>query len=344
MHNTELHFSPEAKSVWSTLTSEEKQSIMSYLSTHITQNKVRPRSALFRALGAQEPPEQIEIQNQTYQLLEIYKHDSWAATAIYQGKSDKVVCKFNRQQPIFGIPMDWLGRKLAQRENRFLQLFKDVPNIPDCCGDVFHNGQLLSYASAHIYVEGTPLRRYPGKVSDDFFPELQHLLRLIHSQNISYMDLNKRENILVTQDGKPCLIDFQICFHLPKKWPGNCALTRYLLRLLQQSDSFHLLKHYTRLRPDLFTPDALKAAQKRPWFLNIYRCVQIPLRTLRRKLLALLGFRNRSGKVDSEVFVEHGIRKSVPEEITVMAGKFQLSLRNHLQANGVEVISIIHHS
>jgi hypothetical protein len=269
---------------------------------------VRPRSALFRALGMQEPPTAITVEGHCYQRLAIYKHDSWAATAVYESITDKIVCKFNRQQPIFGVPMRWLGRWLAQRENKFLQLFADSPHIPTYRGPVTVDGAILSFASAHTYVEGTPLRRYPHPVRDDFFPQLQTLLKMIHAQHISYMDMNKRENIIVTTTGEPCLIDFQICFHLPKRWPGNSAPMRYLLKILQKSDDFHLLKHYTRLRPDLFTPDALRLAQKRPWFLHIYRCIQIPLRTLRRQLLATLGFRNRSGKVTSETFVEDGIR------------------------------------
>jgi hypothetical protein len=175
------------------------------------------------------------------------------------------------------------------------------------------------------------LKLYKKTVSDDFFPTLQKILRVIHDQKISYMDMNKQENILVNENGEPCLIDFQICFHLPKRWPGNSAPARWLLGLLQQSDEFHLMKHFTRLRPDLFTPEELARAARRPWFLNIYRCVQIPLFAARRKLLTFLGFRNQSGQVDSEIFVEHGIRRTDPE----IAG-YQLILKRNNQAGVIE--------
>ena len=305
-----------------------------------SKKNVRPRSKLFRALGEQEPPNEVQINRQSYRLQEIYKHDSWAATAIYEGKSGKIVCKFNRQQSIFGIPMGWLGRRLAHRENKFLQMFADLPNIPSYCGEVVAYEEILPYASAHIYVEGTPLRRYPHKVSDDFFPQLQNVLKIIHTHQISYMDLNKQENILVTEDGKPCLIDFQICFHLSHRWPGNSAPMRFLLQLLQRSDDYHLMKHFTRLRPDLFTPSELQQAQKRPWFLNLYRCFQIPLRTLRRRLLTALGFRNRSGKVNSETFVEHGIRKFSNDIKSINFGQYRLSLKNHASSDAIEIVSL----
>jgi len=273
----------------------------------LMQKQVRARAQLFRALGLEDPPLKIQISSVPYQRVKIFKHDSWAATALYEGARGLVVCKFNRQQPIFGIPMQWLGNALAQRENRFLELFPDHPNLPRYSGVVTADGKMLSHVSAHDYIEGVPLRQYKEKVNDDFFPKLQHLLALIHQNNISYMDLNKQENILVDIKGNPYLIDFQICFHLKKSWPGNSAPFRGLLRLLQESDRFHLMKHYVKLRPDQLTAEELEKAQKRPWFLKVYRSIQIPLRTLRRKLLTVLGFR-KDGKVTSEVFVEDGFR------------------------------------
>lgn len=313
------------------LPAKDRQAIIDYLV------KIRPRTKLFRALGNENPYQTIEIDAKNYRLLEVFKHDSWAATAIYGNEDNKIVCKFNRQQPILGVPMSWLGRRLAQRENKFLKMFNGFPFFPSYSGEVKVNGVALPYASAHHYIEGTPLKRYEYKVSDDFFPQLQNALKCLHARQISYMDLNKQENIIVTEQGKPVLIDFQICFHLPQWWPGNSKPMRYLLRLLQQSDNYHLMKHYSRLRPDLFTPTELKRVQKRPWFINFYRCIQTPLRGLRRKLLFWLGYRNRSGKVTSEAFVEHGLRKNDHATLIPIANH-QLCLKYHDGA--VEITAI----
>ena len=76
-------------------------------------SKGRPRPKLFRALGKHEPPPAITIGDDRYELVEVLKHDSWAATAIYASAAEKVVCKFNRLQRIGLLPMRWLGRKLA---------------------------------------------------------------------------------------------------------------------------------------------------------------------------------------------------------------------------------------
>lgn len=272
--------------------------------------QLRPRSKLFRALGDQEPPDTIQIKNEHYKKTQVLKHDSWAATALYEGTSGLIICKFNRQQPIFGIPMKWLGKALGQRENRFLQLFADVPYLPKFSGYVSLDGQLLSHATAHKYIAGVTLRRYKKKLHDDFFSKLQDVLKIIHDRRVAYVDLNKQENILVDEQGDPYLIDFQICFHLSEHWPWNSAFFRWWLQILQRSDCYYLMKHYTKFRPDLFTPSEFEEARKRPWFLNVHRCIVVPLRTLRRRLLVLLGFRSRNGKATSELFVEEGLREN----------------------------------
>ena len=76
---------------------------------------VRPRPPVFRALGAADPPAAVEINDETFERREILKHDSWAATGIYASATRRAICKFNRRQPILGLPMAWLGRRLAAR-------------------------------------------------------------------------------------------------------------------------------------------------------------------------------------------------------------------------------------
>ena len=129
---------------------------------------------MFRALGKADPPEQVEIDGHPYRRVDILKHDSWAATALYQGPRGMVVAKFNRQQSVFWLPMKWLGRRLAQREARMLQRLADLPNVPDYSGNLTINGVSQRHAVTHDYVAGHPLeRREP--VNDAFFPILQQL-------------------------------------------------------------------------------------------------------------------------------------------------------------------------
>src|SRR5262245_56065788 len=119
---------------------------------------VRARPPILRALGKDDPPNEISVEGQSYRLLEQLKHDSWAATAIYASRRGILVCKFNRKQPIFLIPMGWLGRLLARKESRLLQRFGHLQGIQAHRGPIEADGKILSNAVAHDFVQGHPLQ------------------------------------------------------------------------------------------------------------------------------------------------------------------------------------------
>ena len=271
---------------------------------------VRPRPGLFRALGLNDPPLEIEVKGKACKQIEIFKHDSWAATALYEGVNGKITCKFNRQQSIFGFPMSWLGRMLARREARVLTEMVDTPNIPDFSGNVTIKGKLALNAVARNYVEGHPLMKNEY-VGDDFFSRLSDLLGKLHRHNFAYVDLHKRENIIVGNNGEPYLIDFQVSFRLPDWWPGNSWPMRTLLSMLQQTDEHHRLKHFRACRPDQFTPEEMERASRRPWWIRAHRVIAKPLRELRRKFLIAIGIRSGLGQAHSEYEPEQAVRNEI---------------------------------
>jgi hypothetical protein len=266
--------------------------------------KQRPR--VFRALGLADPPIRVQVDGRELQLQKLIKHDSWAATAIYRaineinGGPSQVVCKFNRIEPIFLFPMKWLGRWLASRESGMYEQLNDVPRISKGYRDVLCDGKRLPHAAAHEFIEGHPLS-WQDRVERTFFEQLEETIAAIHKRGVAYVDLNKWENIIVDQTGKPWLIDFQISVRLPRVWPLSM-----ILRILQQSDCYHLSKHASRIRPDLF-PEHLMF---RPWWIQLHRKIATPLRALRRRLLVVAGVRSGSGKPQSEAFVEEGLRET----------------------------------
>jgi hypothetical protein len=270
--------------------------------------RVRPRPPLLRALGASEPPNHIEIDGSPHRIVRVFKHDSWAATALYSGVSGLVVCKFHRQQAIARLPMAWLGRLLARRERAMLCRLSDLPNVPAISGQVTLTGKPIHHAVAHEYVPGHPLGA-SEQVDDDFFPRLEALLAEMHRRDLAYVDLHKRENILVGEDGQPYLIDFQIGFALADWWLARSLVGRALLTLLQRSDLYHLQKHIARLRPDQFS----EAAISRPWWIRMHRLVAQPFRSLRRRFLVAARVRSGRGRVETEHFAEEGLRPSAAQ-------------------------------
>lgn len=282
----------------------------------------RPRPPFLRALGRREPPLQIQVRGQRYTQVRPFKHDSWAATVLYQRAAAEsasvgattaaepallLVCKFNRQASVFGLPLRWLGTLLARREGWFLERLAASGRVPAVHRLVCDSeGQSLPYAVAHDYVPGEPLSRR-SQLSDAFFPALERLLAELHGQGLAYVDLHKMENVLVGPDGLPWLIDFQVSFALPVRQPLR-RLLQPVLGLLRSGDQYHLMKHWIRLRPDQCGLGPEDLDRFRPRWIRWHRRLGVPLRRLRRQLLVLLGVRGPSGHAHSEQFAEEALR------------------------------------
>lgn len=220
-------------------------------------------------------------QGRRYDHVTTFKHDFFAATGLYRGPDRLAVLKIGRQNDILTIPGEWIGVFLARREVRMYTRFQDIPGVPRLIGTVGRTGFL------HEYVPGHPLSR-EDLISDTFFDELDGLLDVIHARHTAYVDLNKRENVLMGDDGKPYLIDFQISLHLPAKGWGRMWPVRWLLRRFQEADRYHTLKHKRRLRPDLLTDVQHVAARRISIWIRLHRLLTRPLTYLRRRTLKRL--------------------------------------------------------
>ncbi|MCP9927969.1 hypothetical protein [Cyanobium sp. CH-040] len=287
---------------------------------------VRPRPPFLRALGRQEPPVLIEVEGRSWRLERVFKHDSWAATALYRiaqrtatttaaapfqdpaaAPAPALVCKFNRQAAVFGLPLAWLGPLLARREAWFLESLAATGRVPRPHHRITTEGRLLCHAVAHDFVDGEPLSRR-SHLDDRFFPALRELLEQMHARGLAYVDLHKMENVLVGPDGLPWLIDFQVSFALARRQPWR-ALGRPLFKLLRSGDTYHLMKHWIRLRPQQCGLGPADLDRYRPRWIRWHRRIGVPLRRLRRQLLVWLGVRDRSGHAHSEEFAEDAIRR-----------------------------------
>lgn len=233
-----------------------------------------------RALGGGRLPETIDLPAGRYRLARTVKHDFFAATGFYDGPhARRAVVKLGRTAPFAGMPLEWIGRYLCRRELRFYGSLADLPSVPRVLGTVGPTG------FAHEYVQGRPLER--GKaVPDGFFAQLQQLLAELHRRQIAYVDTNKPQNILLGDNGRPYLIDFQISWDLNEL--GNNVLNRWLLRRLQRADIYHILKHKRRMRPDELQPGERDLAVRRGALIRLHRIVAWPYFRVRRRLMAKL--------------------------------------------------------
>jgi hypothetical protein len=241
----------------------------------------RIKHAWLYALPTGRLPDTVACAGQTYTLVETFKHDFFAATGVYRGPTGLAVLKLNRTGEFFGLPLKWIGELLGRREMRLYRAARGLAGVPALLGPVGDTGFL------HAFVPGHPLGRREV-VSDTFFDELLALVWALHARHIAYVDLNKRQNVIVGDDGRPYLIDFQISLWWPPQGWRGWRLARWGLARFQQADIYHSLKHKRRLRPDCLTPEETCIVERLSVWIRLHRAIARPLTGLRRRLLRVL--------------------------------------------------------
>lgn len=243
-----------------------------------------PPAYLF-AMGRQNAPETLTVAGRTYRFYKLFKHDFFALTAMYLDETPPAtdelkgetptyaVLKIQRTYHLFGFPMQWLGRIVANHEIGIFEKLQGVAGVPAFLGRYGRTGFL------HAFVPGEPLTpQHP--FTPKFFDDLHQLFTDIHARGIAYVDSNKRENILFGDDGKPWLIDFQISFR------SRSFLSRWFLKHMQAEDWYHYYKHKTRLMPQHCTPEEIARAERQSWLIKLHRFFAQPIIRVRRKFLS----------------------------------------------------------
>jgi len=130
-----------------------------------------------------------------------------------------------------------LARALAKREARALEHLRDIERIP----------RLLSFSNSQLtreWIDAEPMHRAkPENIA--YFRHASRLVRQLHTLRLVHNDLAKESNWLVTPDGLPALVDFQLA-----------ARSRHrgkLFRMLAHDDVRHLLKHKRSYLPERLT-------------------------------------------------------------------------------------------
>ncbi|MGN6724556.1 MAG: hypothetical protein ACTHLZ_01435 [Tepidisphaeraceae bacterium] len=238
------------------------------------------------ALGEAALPEWIDCAGRRFRCVQFIKHDFFAATGFYADlrTGEWAVAKIARTQPFLGLPMAWLGRRIARRELHFYDRLRDLPNVPRVIGEIGSTGLL------HTFVQGRPLSESPP-VPADFFDGLLSLINQLADRGIALVDTNKPENILVGTDGLPHVIDFQISYDAGQL--GNIWPARKLLRMFQRTDVYHILKHKKRMEPDRLTVAERAIVEHRSWPIRLHRRLTRPYFILRRRLFARLRAKGR---------------------------------------------------
>jgi hypothetical protein len=167
---------------------------------------------------------------------------------------------------------------LARREAAALAWLDGVPRVP----------RLLDRSGGRFlrsWIDGRPLAE-AGPRGRAYFVEARRLLRRIHAAGVTHNDTHKVHNWLVTPEGGPALVDFQIAGR-------HGARTRWF-RYCAREDVRHLLKHKRSYCPEALTQRERALLTRRGWISRTWLATVKPVYVLVTR--RLLGWRDNEGR------------------------------------------------
>jgi RIO-like serine/threonine protein kinase len=149
------------------------------------------------------------------------------------------VCRFQGRRLLIKSATKWglansLCRLMLRREYRVYQKLSGLDGIPHCYGLV--NGCHLVLE----YIDGQTLRSATLEDEPAFFEQMFEIIKSLHQLRIAHGDLMKKENIFVSSDQRPYLIDFGVSVI---RKPGFHPINHFLHNFLQQHDLNAWLKY-----------------------------------------------------------------------------------------------------
>jgi hypothetical protein len=223
-------------------------------------------------------PGHLVLDGERYELTERYKEGWLSAVGRYVHGSRELLLKTYRARRLYGLPVRWITSRMARHEIRVLEIVRGIRGVPDLVGPYHDVGMIREL------VEGHPLER-GERTRPDFFDLLDETVAAVHARGVAYVDLSKRDNVLVGTDGRPHLFDFQIAWtdspgRITRFLPG--FLRRALLRQFQRGDRHHTLKHRGRAGASI-TSSEQEALQTPGWPIRLHRFLTRPYHKWRRR-------------------------------------------------------------
>lgn len=98
----------------------------------------------------------------------------------------------------------WFHRLMLRREAHAYELLRDVVGVPHSPGMLDEQHLLLEY------IDGESLQDQRDSLpnADIFYARLRQVISDIHAAGVAHGDLKRKENILVTRNAEPVVIDF----------------------------------------------------------------------------------------------------------------------------------------
>jgi len=119
---------------------------------------------------------------------------------LYESGPTKLVIK----QAAGGLLTGWFHRLMLRREAHVYHLLGDLPGVPHSPGMLDDTYLLLEF------IDGESMKEARHGLSDPpaFYDRLREIISSFHALGIAHGDLKRKDNVLVTPDECPVVIDF----------------------------------------------------------------------------------------------------------------------------------------
>ncbi len=133
--------------------------------------------------------------------------DEHVLAAGYQGKT--LLLDENDHRLVIKIPLgnfftQPINRALLRHEYRVYQKLHGMDAIPICYGMINNEYLVIEY------IESKTIRQCKPPANSEYFVKLLDAIKEMHHRGVAHFDLKRSENLLVTEDHEPILIDFGV--------------------------------------------------------------------------------------------------------------------------------------
>ena len=142
---------------------------------------------------------------------------------LYENKGKRLILKAPMGRGLGKL----IRQAMLRNEYKVYSRLSGVRGIPHCYGLLDGSYLLLEF------IDGIPV--YKAEIIDRkvFFEGLLDLVKQLHKAGVAHADLKKKDNLLVVEGCKPCIIDFGVAI---VRKPGLALLNHYLHDIARKFD------------------------------------------------------------------------------------------------------------
>ena len=170
-----------------------------------------------------------------------------------------------------------IGRFLLWRERKAYRRLKGLRGVPTCYRVIDGLALVIEEISGRN-IEGL---ENEGGLSQEFFHQLQELVKNVHSRGLAHCDLKRAPNILLGHDERPYVVDWSASISKREFWlfPLNLIFQRFL-----KDDLNAITKMRLRHCPESVSPEEARRYFHRSKTEEMIRSVRDKLRNLLQRI------------------------------------------------------------